>query len=180
MKNPIRTTVVFALISGVVVVPAALLLSPYVSWPTAFKLTLWADIALYGVLLARWGGTRLLPVFFPLAVLLGAALWPRVYGGFFILALGVFSWIRSGICFQGRPIRTMMAEVITIIGGAAMLLLFRSHSPAVMALNICLFLLVQALYYFWVPVYRNDPEVTESPDAFEQAAEHANKILDGI
>lgn len=180
MKNPIRTTIAFALISGFTVVPAAMLLRPYFSWPAAIKMTLWVDIALYGVLLARWGGANLLPVFFPLAVLLGTALWPRAYSGFFILALGVFSWIRSGICFQGRPIRTMTAEVITIIGGAAMLLSFNSPNPAVIALNICLFFLVQALYYFFVPVHQNDSEPAVKQDAFEQAAENANKILDGI
>jgi hypothetical protein len=180
MKNPIRTTVVFAFISGFVVVPTALLMSPYFSWAAAFKLTLWVDIALYGVLLARWGGTHLLSVFFPLAVLLGAALWPQIYNGFFILALGVFSWIRSGICFQKESTRTMLAEVTTMVGGAAMLLFFRSHNPAVIALNICLFFLVQALYFFWAPIQQNDQEAAASPDAFEQAVAHANKILDGM
>ena len=74
----------------------------------------------------------------------------------------------------------MMAEVITMIGGAAMLLFFYSHNPAVMALNICLFILVQSLYYFLVPVHRNKPKTAVNQDAFEQAAEHAERILDGI
>lgn len=73
-----------------------------------------------------------------------------------------------------------MAEVITVIGGAGLWLLFNSHNPAVMALNICLFFLVQALYYFLVPVPPNDSEPALNPDAFEEAVEHANKILDGI
>lgn len=180
MNNPIRTTVVYALLSGFVVVPAAMLLSPYLLWPTAFKLTLWADIAIYGVLMARWSGRRILTMFFPLMVLLGAALWPHVYGGFFILALGVFSWLRSGICFQSSPIRTLMAEVITICGGTSLVLFFSSSNPAAMALNICLFALIQSFYYFFVPVCRSGHDMTVNTDAFEQAAEHASKILEGM
>jgi hypothetical protein len=180
MNRPIRTTVVYALISGFVVVPAALLMSQYLAWSMALKLALWTDIALYGVLLARWSDTRLLQLFFPLAVLLGAALWQHVYSGFFILALGVFSWLRSGICFQGTPIRSMMAEVVTMVAGAVLLIFFNGHTPMIMALNICLFFLVQSLYYFWVPVRRSEQDMTENPDAFEQAVENAKKILNGI
>lgn len=180
MNNPIRTTVVYALASGFMVVPLALLLSTYLSWSTAFKVTLWADLALYGVLMARWSGTRLAPVLFPLAILLGAALWPRTYSGFFILALGVFSWMRSGICFQGAPIRTLMAEVITMVGGVAMLMFFGAHTSAGWALNICLFFLVQSLYFFIVPLGRKASYVHGSDDPFEQAVEEASKILDGI
>lgn len=180
MNSPIRTTVIYAFISGCVVVPSAYLLSQYVAWTTAFKLTLWADIALYGVLLARWSGTRLLPVIFPLVVLLGAALWPGFYGGFFVLALGVFSWMRSGICFQRTPIRTMMAEVATMVAGGALLLFFRSHTPTAMALNVCLFFLVQSLFFFWVPAHHNDQDGAVYADTFEQAAAQANNILDGM
>lgn len=180
MNRPIRTTVVYGLISGCAVVPAALLLSQYSAWPTAFKLTLWADITFYGVLLARWSGTRLLPLIFPLVVLLGAALWPGLYGGFFVLALGVFTWMRSGICFQETPIRTMMAEVVTMFAGTTLLLFFRGHTPTVMALNVCLFFLVQSLYFFWVPVRRSEQGSGVYTDTFEQAAAHANKIMDGM
>lgn len=180
MSNPIRATIVYALVSGFMVVPLALLLSVYLSWPAAFKLTLWVDLALYGVLMARWSGTGMLPVVFPLAILLGAALWPRTYNGFFILAIGVFSWIRSGICFQGASVRTLMAEVVTMVGGAALLLFFGAYTPAAWALNICLFFLAQSLYFFWVSPACKMPYVRGSKDRFEQAVEEASKILDGI
>ena len=54
MSTPARTTIVYALAGGFLVVPAALLLSAYLHWTTAFKLVLWTDLAIYAVLLARW------------------------------------------------------------------------------------------------------------------------------
>jgi len=180
MNRPVRSTVVFAMGSGFVVVPLAIMLHAYLPWPAALKLALWTDLALYGVLLARWSGTRLLSVLFPLAVLLGVALWPQAYNGFFMLALGVFSWIRSGICFQNAPVRALMAEAITVVGGSAMLLFFGSQGYAAWALNICLFFLFQSLYFFMVPwrARHRDPEASQ--DAFEDAVAEARRILDGV
>ncbi|MGD9365583.1 MAG: hypothetical protein PVH87_07810 [Desulfobacteraceae bacterium] len=180
MNRPIRSTVVYALVSGFLVIPLALLLSTYLYWPTALKLVLWADIAVYGVLMARWSGTRLLSVVFPLSILLGTALWPRTYSGFFILALGIFAWMRSGVCFHGAPMRALMAEVITVVGAAAMLMLIGSQSYAAWALNICLFFLVQSLYFFIVPTHRRSFKTGTPVDPFEQAVAEAKKVLEGF
>lgn len=180
MNSPIRSTVVYALVSGFLVIPLALMLSTYLYWSTALKLALWADIAVYGVLMARWSGTRLLSVAFPLAILLGTALWPGTYSGFFILALGIFAWMRSGVCFHGTPIRALMAEVITVVGAAAILLLIGSQSYAAWALNICLFFLVQSLYFFIVPPHRRRFEARTPVDPFEQAVAEAKKVLEGF
>jgi hypothetical protein len=180
MKNPVRTTIVYAVLSGLMVVPVAKVLSIYLYWPTAFKLMLWADLALYGVLMARWSGVRLLPLLFPLAILLGSALWPRTYSSFFILALGVFAWIRSGLCFQGAPLRALSAEVFTLGGAAGLLLVFGGHSSMAWALTICLFFLIQSIYYFIVPTRRSISKTRSRKDPFEQAVEEAKKVLDGI
>lgn len=180
MKNPVRTTIVYAVLSGLVVVPAASVLSIYLYWPTAFKLMLWADLALYGVLMARWSGVRLLPLLFPLAILLGSALWPRTYSSFFILALGVFAWMRSGLCFQKAPLRAMSAEVLTLGGAAGLLLFFGGHSSVAWALTISLFFLIQSIYFFIVPTRRGFSETQNEKDPFEQAVEEAKKVLDGI
>jgi hypothetical protein len=180
MKNPIRTTIVYAVFSGLVVVPAASVLSIYLDWPTAFKLTLWADLALYGVLMARWSGVRLLPLLFPLAILLGSALWPRTYGSFFILALGVFAWMRSGICFQGAPLRALSAEVLTLGGAAGLLLFSGGHSSMAWALTICLFFLIQTIYFFIVPAQGGTSMTRSEKDPFEEAVEEAKKVLAGI
>ncbi len=180
MNRAVRTTVVYALASGFLAVPIAMLISSYLHWPEALRLVLWADIALYAMLMARWGGVRLLSVVFPLLVLLGAALWPRAHSGFFILALGVFSWVRSGVCFKGAPLRTLMAEVVTMVGGAGLLLMIGAHSYGAWALNICLFFLVQSLYFFIVPVLSDGRNAPVSSDPFEQAAEDAEKVLEGL
>ena len=72
---------------------------------SAFKLVLWADLAGYAVLMARWSGKALTAIMFPLALLLGTAVWPGIYTAFFFLGLGMLSWLRSGICFSKTPIR---------------------------------------------------------------------------
>jgi hypothetical protein len=141
---------------------------------------LWADLALYGVLMARWSGVRLLSLLFPLAILLGSALWPGAYSSFFILALGVFAWMRSGLCFQGAPLRALSAEVLTLGGAAGLLLFFGSHSSVAWALTICLFFLIQSIYFFIVPTRRSISKTRSEKDPFEQAVEEAKKVLDGI
>ncbi|MEJ2639793.1 MAG: hypothetical protein P8010_09475 [Desulfosarcinaceae bacterium] len=180
MNHPLRTTIVYAVLSGLVVAPAAWALSIYLYWPTAFKLMLWADLALYGALMARWSRVRLPALLFPLAILLGSALWPRTYSSFFILALGVFAWMRSGICFQGAPLRALSAEVLTLGGTAGLLLFFGGHSPVAWALTICLFFLIQSLYFFIVPARRSASKPRSGKDPFEKAVEEATKVLDGI
>jgi hypothetical protein len=180
MKNCVRTTIVYAVLSGIVIVPAASVISIYLYWPTALKLMLWADLALYGLLMARWSGVRLLGLFFPLVILLGSALWPQSYGGFFILALGVFAWMRSGICFQGAALRALLAEVITLGGTVGLLLFFGGHSLVSWALAVCLFFLIQSLYFFMVPVKGRPRQPKSEDDPFERAAEEAEKVLGGI
>jgi hypothetical protein len=180
MKNTVRTTIVYAVLSGFVVVPAASALSIYLSWPMAFKLTLWADLALFAVLMARWSGVRLPLLLFPLTILLGSALWPRAFSGFFILALGVFAWMRSGICFQGAPLRALTAEVLTLGGAAGLLLLFGGHSKVAWALTISLFFLIQSIYFFIVPTQQSKSKTGRVKDPFEKAVEAAQKVLDGI
>ena len=93
MKRTVRTTLVYGAISALAVMPAAGLLSTYLGRTTAFKLVLWADLAGYAALMARWSGKPLTAIMFPLALLLGTALWPGGYPAFFFLGLGVLSWL---------------------------------------------------------------------------------------
>jgi hypothetical protein len=179
MNNPTRTTIVYALAGGFLIVPATMLLTPFLHWPTAFKLSLWTDLAIYAVLLTRWSRRSLLAVIFPLALLLGTALWPRTYAGFFFLAVGVLCWIRSGICFQDTPLRTLAAEVITVLGGCALVMLFGGQTPLSWAIAICLFSQVQALYFFIVPLNRTAAEKDRvADDPFDRAVEEARKVLE--
>ena len=177
MSRPIRTTVIFGLISTLLIVPAAGLLTRHWGWPAAHKLILWADLALYTLLMVRWSKSRLAPALFPLAILLGAALWPWSYSGFFLLGLGIFSWIRSGICFKAPPLRLITAEIVTVGGGAALVAVMGPISTLSSALTPWLFFLVQALYFFLVPGLAGSTDDTRQPDPFEAAVQEADKLL---
>lgn len=178
MKRPVRTTLVMAFLSGFVVYPVSVMfLAPVLGWPTTPKIILWAAVFVYALLLSRWSRTRILSIVFPMVVLLGAALWPQVYVGYFLLLLGVLSWIRSGICFQTRPVRAILAEVITIAGGAFLVGMWMPGSTLQWGLGIWLFGLVQCLYFYIVGWDRpNHGEIT-SMDPFEQARQELEKIL---
>ncbi len=177
MNKPIRTTVVFALVSGALTLPLSELLSRFGSYPAAFKWVLWMDLAIYALLLARWSHTRLLPILFPLALLLGVALWPDTWIGFYALALGVLCWVRSGICFGDTPLRALIAELVTVAGGIALVGTLGSHSRAAWPLGLGVFILVQALYFYIVPADSDRKAKTASPDPFEQARHEAEKVL---
>ena len=180
MKRPVRTTLVYGAISALAVMPAAALLSAYIDWPSAVKLVLWADLAGYAVLMARWCGKPLTAIMFPLALLLGTALWPGIYSAFFFLGVGVLSWLRSGICFSNTPMRAMAAETISIAGGAGLAALLGPGTTVTWAVSIWLFFLVQALYFFIVPsVNRQTPAQTQ-PDPFDRAQREALRVLDDM
>jgi len=180
MKNPIRSTILYALGSGVVAFLTTPLAGVYGYRSPVAGLLAWGLFAVYGVLLARWSGTRLLSVLFPAALLLGAAVWTGGHTGFFLLALGVFSWVRSGICFTETPLRSLMAELLTVAGGVALLNLLLSPSAWAWPLGICLFILVQALYFYIVPWKRSAGTQGGEADPFVRASQEAERVLDGL
>lgn len=178
MKRAIRTTLFFGLLSGLLVLVAGWLGGLYWMPPAVFKLAVWADLAVYAALLARWSGTRWLNIAVPLGLALGVAVWPGTQMGFYLLVLGVFAWIRSGICFNKTPLRALTAELITLAGGAAWVALWNPHSSPAWSLAIWLFFLVQALYFFIVPL-QTGPEALLAPvDPFDQARNAARRLLE--
>jgi hypothetical protein len=177
MNSPIRTTVVFALASGFLALPLTEVLSGFGGYPTAFKWILWLDLAIYALLLARWSRTRLLPILFPLALLLGAAFWPGAWIGFYALALGVLCWVRSGICYTGTPLRGLTAELIIVVGGITLVSTLGSGSTAAWPVGLCLFILVQALYFYILPADSGGKTEPAPSDPFEQARHEAEKVL---
>jgi len=177
MNKPIRTTVVLALVSGFLALPLTELMGRCGSYPFPYKWILWMDLACYALLLARWSRTRPLSVLFPLALLLGAAFWPDTRVGFYALALGVLCWVRSGICYTGMPLRALTAELVTVAGGIALVGTLGSNATAAWPLGLCLFILVQALYFYIIPA-DSRPETNKiSQDPFEQARHEAEKML---
>lgn len=180
MNRYVRTTLVYGLISALAVMPLAWLLAGPIGWPMAFKLVLWLDFFIYAVLLARWSGRGIGAIVFPTALLLGTALWPGVYTGFFFLGLGVFSWVRSGSCFCETPIRAVAAEILTVGGGAGLVALLSPASTITWAISIWLFFLVQAPYFLIVPETGGEPSVATPQDHFEQACREAERVLDEV
>jgi hypothetical protein len=177
MNKPIRTTLVFALASGLLFGPLTWTLSRYWFWPPAVNLVLWAELAIYALLLARWSHTRVKTLLFPLVLLLAMALWPGMYGSFILLALVMFSWIRSGICFQGTLLRNLMAELVTVVGGLLLVVFLTGASAASWSLGMCLFGLVQSLYFFMVSNAAMEETQHLPQDPFEHAFQEAEKIL---
>jgi hypothetical protein len=173
----VRATVIFGLVSAVLLFPVVGWLAQRWGWPLAFKLGLWLDLAIYTLLLVRWSGARLATVLFPLCILLGAAVWPWSQAGFFLLGLGILSWIRSGICFKAPLLRRITAETLTAAGGAVMVAAWGPASPLTWALGLWLFFLVQALYFFMMPGLADRSTLAQDCDPFETAAREALRIL---
>jgi len=178
MIKPVRTTIVFGLASGLLLLPVAWLNANHWGWSAAFQLALWAEASLYALLLARWSRTGLLSLVFPLGILLGAALWPQVSAAFFLLGLGIFSWIRSGICFNRHSLRGLMAEVVTVGGGAALVAMCRPTTPLTWAVAVWLFFLVQALYFFIVPGMSLSDGTKRVEDPFQTALREAERAIE--
>jgi len=188
MMKPIRTTLIFGIISCLAIIPLSFVSNLHWQGAVTFKLFFLLNLILYSVFLCRWSNTRLISVFFPLLLVTGVALWPNSSTGFILAALAVLSWIRSGICFKHVPLRAFIAEVLTITGGAGYYILWRPDSPVTLALALWLFFLVQTLYFFIVPIVPL-PRIREtanaagggSVDAFEQASQDMKRVLmDGV
>jgi hypothetical protein len=88
--------------------------------------------------------------------------------------------MRSGLCFQGAPLRALTAEVLTLGGAAGLLLFFGGRSSVAWALTLCLFFLIQSLYFFFVPARGLVSMAQREGDPFEKAVDAAKKVLDGI
>ena len=179
MKSPIRTTIVYGILSAIAAMPLAGVLVAPLGWPVAFKLVLWAILAGYALLLAHWCQRRPIVLLFPLVLLLGAALWPGVYAGFFFMAMGVLAWIRSGICFDRTPFRAVVAEILTLAGGAGLMAILTPAGTLAWTLSIWLFALIQSLYFFIVPLPARLRRQTTETDPFTAACREARRILEG-
>jgi hypothetical protein len=180
MKPPVRTTLVYGLIGALIAMPVTVGLAGIVGGSIAFKLVLWTILSGYSLLLARWSGKHLAVLLFPLILLLGTAVWPGIDAVFFFLALGVLCWLRSGICFSHFPLRAMIAEIVTAVGGATLIVLLGPANAVTWAISIWLFFLVQALYFFIVPHRGSTTADRKNADPFDQAQREAQRILESI
>lgn len=181
MNNPIRVTVIFAVVSGLLAMILMIPLYGGILYLPVVKGFLWLDLVLYALFLSRWSRVSSVSILFPSTLLLGAAFWPNSWTAFHALAVSILSWIRSGICFRGAPFRTLMAEIITVGGGITLVSVLGRGTPTVWPIGLLLFILIQALYFYMVPANITlRHETTTSSDSFEHARREAETVLDNI
>ena len=177
--TPVRSTVVWGLIGGLVYIPLSSALSLMLFWPLGIQLSLWTLLAGYAALLSRWAFRPLRSIGFPLLLLLLSAFLIESTTVFLIIAFAVLSWIRSGICFKRKPrVKRLGAESGL---GLASVLLVSGAVPAVTplwALGVWLFFLIQALYFVLFEC-KSGPWPKFAVDPFEKAKMAAEKILSG-
>jgi hypothetical protein len=143
----------------------------------AVNMILWSYLAIYGVLLTRWGEKSALSILFPLVLLLIIIFVVKSNSAFLLFALVIFSWIRSGICFQKPFSRVLLMELFLTLGGTVLAAGFTPDSMVTRALGVWMFFLVQSLYFVFLD-HRNLKEITSS-DPFEKAMMQAEKTLSG-
>jgi len=175
--RPVLTTIFFGLVCGLAFIPMNMGLGYIVPWSGAFCLILWSYLAVYGFLLTRWGRKRPSTIGFPLLLLFFAIFIIRSNWSFLLLALGIFSWIRSGICFQTSFWKRLGAEILLCSGGIALVACFTSYSMFTWAMGIWMFFLVQALYFVLLENVEGAEDETMVTDPFEKASMKAEKIL---
>ena len=177
-QRPIRTTIFFGVICGLSFIPLNFALNYIFSWSGAICLTLWLFVSGYVFLLIRWSEKRFLSITFPLLILFLTIFLAKSTTAFFLFALIVISWIRSGICFQKYTGIRLAVEMLLSFVGGILVVTFAPGTAISWALGIWMFFLVQALYFVFIEYTGNiDEEETAEMDPFEQAGSQAEAIL---
>ena len=177
-KHPIRHTIIYGLFCGLSFIPLSHLLNAIVPGSRAIGLTFWSFLAGYAFILNRWGKKFQTATVFPLSLLLPVIFLTDAMVLFFILALIVTGWIRSGICYQKPGVIGIAVELLLFFSGGALVFAFTPGSVHAWAFGVWMFFLVQALYFvFFEPdVSRH---VSAGMDSFEKASRQAETILSG-
>ena len=177
--TPLRLTVIWGLIGGLVYIPLCSALSLMVFWPLAIRLSLWILLAGYAVLLSHCASRPLRSIGLPLLLLLVSALLIQSITSFLFTAVLVLSWIRSGISFKEKPLlKRLGAEMIPGLGSGLLIYGAAPGVTLIWALGVWLFFLIQALYFVLFE-YQSDSETKIEVDPFERAKMAAEKILSG-
>lgn len=175
-KRPVRTTIVCGLFFGLVFISLGLLFEHTVFWSLFVRMAVFSCLSVYSFILASWSGTRRICVIFPL-LFLSVFIFAQISThAFLLLCLGMFSWIRSGICFQKSPARSLGVELVFSIGGGYLVACFSPCTPITWGLGIWMFFLVQSLYFIVMTAPAEGDEDMEM-DLFEQARIRAENIM---
>lgn len=176
-RKPMFTTIAYGLLAGTSFIPMVMVMSNLVLWTAAFRLAIWLVLAGYLVILTKWGKVSLLSIVFPLLLLLLLAFCGDTNSAFLFLALGVLSWVRSGICFQGGLLKTLSTEIALCLGGGALVVLCSPHSTITGAVAVWMFFLVQSVYFVVFPDFGQESGEQVELDLFHQARTRAERIL---
>lgn len=175
--KPIGTTLIYGAVGSLV---TALLLilgaasGALISRNILFMLLL----CIYSLFLCRWSKTEFISVLFPLLLLTGVGLFHQ-HAGSLIFIFCIFSWIRSGICYSKTPLRAVLAEVVTLVGGFGIALFCWSPSVLMFSLSVWLFFLIQTLYFYIVPeLAEENTMVNGRADSFERARRELERLLE--
>ena len=171
------TTIVYGLLAGTSFIPIVMAMSSVMEWTAAFRMAMWLVLAGYLAMLTRWGRVNLLSIVFPLLLLLPLVFWGETNSGFLILALGVLAWVRSGVCFQGGLLKTVVTEVALCCGAGALVAFFTPHSTITWGVAVWLFFLVQSIYFVFFADFGEKEEEQAECDPFHQARARAERIL---
>ena len=177
--RPIRSTIIWALVSGLLYIPLGSVLNRLLSWPLGFQLSLWALLAGYAVLLTRWASRPPKAIGLPLLLLFGSAFLIHSTTAFLYTALATLSWVRSAICFSERPLAKRLVSELGL--GVTTAMLMSGTVPGltpVSALGLWLFFLTQALYFVLFD-YQGDQPIKIEVDPFEKAKMAVENILSG-
>ncbi len=175
--KPIRSTIVWGLLSGLFYLLLSISVNAIITWPLGDHLLIGALLAGYGILLSRWACRPLSAVAWPIILLLTAALLIQSTVAFIWVGLGILSWIRSGACFNRTPaLKRWAVEIGLGLGTGLMLSAVLPAALVSEALGIWLLFLIQALY-FVVFEHRKDSTDRVEVDPFECARMAAEQIL---
>ena len=176
VSTPIRTTIIFGIIGGLCFMPLAIGFNTVLPGSTAFCLTMWIYLAIYSVLLIKGCGQKMTSIAFPLLIALLTIIWTDSSTSSLIIATGVLSWVRSGICYPNQFTKRVMAEIVLCAGGGFLIAGFAPVSAINCAIAIWLFILIQALYFVFFE-NSNIEQPRFKKDPFEAAREQAENIL---
>jgi hypothetical protein len=176
--KPIRSTIVWGLIGGLIYIPLGSALNLIIFRPLGFRLSLLILLSGYIVLLSRWASRPLKSMSLPLLLLLLSAFLIESATTFLFAALVILSWIRSGICFKKRPLlKRLGAEAGLCLAGGLLAYGAAPGGTPTWALGVWLFFLIQALYFVLFEYQSAPPKIEVDP--FEKARMAAEKILSG-
>ena len=178
MKKEVRITMIFGFLSALSTAQFCSHLQITSGWPVGCGFFLLVSLMIYSIILCGLSKTPLRSILFPLLLLLGVAILPDGSIGFMAISLGIFSWIRSGICYPGAPFRSITTEAATL-GGAVCAFIWLPNAPSVLPLTFWLFFLFQSLYFYLVPDNITQHQPAPSEDTFERARREVERLLEG-